>query len=175
MPVLEILKFPHPLLKRRAAEVKEIDERIRALAESMVTTMYDAPGIGLAAPQVGVSERLIVVDLSVGEEPDELLVLVNPEIITREGEIEFEEGCLSIPDFTEKVVRPGRVVVRGYDLNGDEVEVEAEDLLAIALQHEIDHLDGVLFIDHISRLKRGRYVTKRKKELAAAEKANDRE
>lgn len=167
MPVMEILKFPHPVLRRRAAEIARIDDRVRELAKSMIETMHKAPGIGLAAPQVGVSERLIVVDLSAGEDPKEVVILVNPEIVTSEGEIEFEEGCLSIPDLNEKVTRAHKVTVRGYDLEGREVEISGEELMAVALQHEVDHLDGVLFLDHISRLKRSRYVTKRKKELAA--------
>ena len=170
MPILEILKFPHPVLRRRAREIEEIDDRIRTLAMEMTETMYRAPGIGLAAPQVGVSERLIVVDLSCGEQEGHLLTLVNPEIIFSEGEIEMEEGCLSVPELNEKVVRPGRVVVRGLDLEGRTLEVTGEELMAVALQHEIDHLDGILFIDHISRLKRSRYMAKRKKELAQADR-----
>lgn len=167
MPIMEILKFPHPALRRRAEEITRIDDRVRALAKSMIETMHRAPGIGLAAPQVGVSERLIVVDLTAGEEPNQAIVLVNPEIITSEGEIEFEEGCLSIPDLNEKVTRAEKVTVRGFDLEGREVEIEGDELMAIALQHEIDHLEGVLFLDHISRLKRSRYIAKRKKDLAA--------
>lgn len=164
---MEILKFPHPVLRRRAVEITRIDDRVRELAKAMIETMHKAPGIGLAAPQVGVSERLIVVDLSVGEDPKEIIILVNPEIVTSEGEIEYEEGCLSVPDLNEVVTRAEKVTVRGYDLEGREVEIEGEELLAIALQHEVDHLDGVLFLDHISRLKRSRYMTRRKKDQAA--------
>lgn len=170
MPILEIIKFPHPVLRRRAKEITEIDERIVKLAREMAETMYKAPGIGLAAPQVGVSERLIVVDLSSGEENDSLITIINPEIITAEGEIEFEEGCLSVPDLNEKVTRNSRVIVRGLNLEGQEIEIEGHELMAIALQHEIDHLDGVLFIDHLSRGKRTRYMDRRKKELARADK-----
>jgi len=166
MPILEILTFPHPVLRRRAAEITRIDDRVRELAKAMVETMHNAPGIGLAAPQVGVSERMIVVDLSVGGKPEDLLILVNPEIVNGEGELVLEEGCLSLPGLNENVTRSQKVVVSGYDLEGKEVEVEAEELFAIALQHEIDHLDGVLFLDHISRLKRSRYMTRRKKDLA---------
>ena len=133
----------------------------------MVRTMHAEPGIGIAAPQVGVSERLIVVDLSIGEDPGQLLVLANPVIVFREGEIVMEEGCLSVPDLAEKVERSRKVVVHGIDMEGREVKVEGEDLLAVVLQHEVDHLDGILFIDHISRLKRSRYEAKRKKQLAA--------
>ncbi len=165
MSIMEILKFPSPVLRKRARAILEVDGRIQELAEKMVSTMYDAPGIGLAAPQVGVSERLIVVDLSLGEDPTALIALANPEIICTEGEIDTEEGCLSVPELSENVTRCARVVVRGVDMEGREVEVEGEGLMAVALQHEIDHLDGVLFIDHISKLKRSRYVTKRKKEL----------
>lgn len=167
MPIMEILQFPHPVLRRRASEITRIDDRVRTLAKAMIETMHHAPGIGLAAPQVGVSERLIVVDLSVGESADELLILVNPEILVGEGELDMEEGCLSVPGLNEKVKRHARVRVRGLDLEGRTVEIEGEDLFAVALQHEIDHLEGVLFLDHISRLKRSRYMTKRKKDLAA--------
>jgi peptide deformylase len=163
MAVLEILKFPHPVLRKRAREVKEIDERLHRLAQDMTETTYRAPGVGLAAPQVGVPDRLIVVDLSVGERPDERIVVVNPEIVCKEGDIRFEEGCLSVPDLRETVTRCQRVVVRGIDLESRPVEVEGEDLMAVALQHEIDHLDGILFLDHLSQLKRSRYVAKQKK------------
>jgi peptide deformylase len=172
MSVMEILTFPHPILKKRAAEIERIDKRVRQLAEHMTTTMYKAPGIGLAAPQVGVSERLIVIDLSIGEEEGQLLVIANPEIICQEGELEIEEGCLSLPEFAENVKRCQKVVVRGLDMEGKSITIEGEDLMAVALQHEIDHLDGILFIDHISRLKRSRYITKRKKELAELEREN---
>ena len=167
MALLEILQFPHPVLRKRAEKVREIDATIHRLARDMAETMYRAPGIGLAAPQVGVPSRLIVVDLSAGEEPDQLLVLVNPEIVCKEGKIRTEEGCLSVPDLREMVTRCERVVVRGQDLEGNVVELEGEELMAVALQHEIDHLDGMLFIDHLSQLKRSRYVARQKK--AAAE------
>ena len=167
MAVLEILQFPHPVLRDPAGEVDEIDDTIRRLARDMTETMHRAPGIGLAAPQVGVPSRLIVVDLSAGEDPDQLLVLVNPEIICKEGKIRMEEGCLSVPDLRETVTRCERVVVRGQDLDGNQVEVEGEELMAVALQHEIDHLDGMLFIDHLSQLKRSRYVARQKKAAVA--------
>ncbi|HSH70993.1 MAG: peptide deformylase [Deferrisomatales bacterium] len=166
MALLEILQFPHPVLRQRADEVREIDATIHRLARDMAETMHRAPGIGLAAPQVGVSSRLIVVDLSAGEEPDQLLVLVNPEIVCKEGKIRMEEGCLSVPDLRETVTRCERVVVRGQDLQGNMVEVEGDELMAVALQHEIDHLDGMLFIDHLSQLKRSRYVARQKKVAA---------
>lgn len=169
MALLEILQFPHPVLRKRADEIRDIDATIHRLAQDMAETMRRAPGIGLAAPQVGVPSRLIVVDLSAGEDPDQLLVLVNPEIVCKEGTIRMEEGCLSVPDLRETVTRCERVVVRGQDLEGNTVEVEGEELMAVALQHEIDHLDGMLFIDHLSQLKRSRYVARQKK--AAAEQS----
>ncbi len=167
MAVLEILKFPHPVLRQKARRVEQIDETIHRLVEDMTETMYRAPGIGLAANQVGLPRRVIVVDVSAGEAPENRLVLINPEILHREGRVTTEEGCLSVPDLREDVTRSGRVVVRALDLEGRRVEVEADDLLAVALQHEIDHLDGILFIDRISQLKRSRYVAKRKKMLQA--------
>lgn len=163
MAVLEILQFPDPTLRRRAERIPHVDERIVRLAQDMAETMYRAPGIGLAAPQVGVAERLIVVDLSAGERPGELITVVNPEILCKEGDLRMEEGCLSVPDLRETVTRCRRVVVRGTDLEGRSLEIEGEDLLAVALQHEIDHLDGVLFLDHLSQLKRSRYVNRARK------------
>jgi len=165
LSVMEILKFPDPVLRKRAKEIEVVDDRVRELAEKMIKTLHAAPGVGLAAPQVGVSERLIVVDVSAGEDPDEIIVIVNPEFTYREGETGIEEGCLSVPDFTEMVPRSERVVVKGLDLEGRSITVEGEDLFAIVLQHEMDHLDGVLFFDHISKLKRSRYIAKRKKQL----------
>lgn len=163
MAVLEILQFPDPTLRRVAETIPRVDERIFRLAQDMAETMYRAPGIGLAAPQVGVSERLIVVDLSAGERPGELITVINPEILCREGDVRMEEGCLSVPDLRETVSRCRRVVVRGTDVEGRPLEIEGEDLLAVALQHEIDHLDGILFLDHLSQLKRSRYVSRVRK------------
>ncbi len=154
MAVLEILTIGHPSLTRKAERVYRIDPELVRLAKDMVETMRRAPGIGLAAPQVNVSKRLITIDLSIGENEDELIVLVNPEIIQAEGEVVCEEGCLSVPDIREKVARPYRVIVKGLDLRGNEVEVEGEDLKARVLCHEIDHLDGKLFTDRLSPLKR---------------------
>ena len=149
----EIVIYPDPVLRKKAREVKSIDDRVARLAAEMAETMYAAPGIGLAAPQVGVSERVILVDVT-GPERKELITLVNPVIVEKEGTVIFEEGCLSLPEVREKVERAARVLVRGYNLDEREREIEAEGLLAIALQHEIDHLNGVLFIDYLSRLKR---------------------
>ena len=171
MAVREILIIGDPILTRTSEPVDGITEEIVRLARDMVETVHAAPGVGLAAPQVGVSKRLIVVDLSVGENKQALHVLINPEIIAKEGEAVSEEGCLSVPDIKEKVARPYKVVARGLDLEGRRVEIEGEDLLARALCHEIDHLDGILFVDKLSALKRRLIRKKLKKSAAAPEKA----
>jgi peptide deformylase len=171
MAVREILIIGDPALTRKAEPVAAVDEEIARLARDMVETVHAAPGIGLAAPQVGVGKRVIVVDLSVGEDADQLHVLVNPEIVAKEGEAVSEEGCLSVPEIREKVARPYRVKVRGLDLEGRPVEIEGEDLLARAFCHEIDHLDGVLFVEKLSALKRALIKKKFKKSGAAAKKA----
>ncbi len=168
MAVREILIIGDPTLARVSEPVSEITEDVVRLARDMVETVHAAPGVGLAAPQVGVNKRLIVVDVSVGEDNAALHVLINPEIVEREGEAVCEEGCLSVPDIKEKVVRPYRVVVRGLDLQGRPVEVEGEDLLARALCHEIDHLDGILFVDKLSALKRTLIRKKLKKNAASS-------
>jgi peptide deformylase len=171
MAVREILIIGHPMLVKKAEPVERVDADILRLAGDMVETLHAAPGIGLAAPQVGVSKRLIVVDLSVGENQDDLIVLVNPEIVGKEGEVTCEEGCLSVPDIREKVARPYRVTVKGFDLDGQTVEIDAEDLLARVLCHEIDHLDGILFVEKLSPLKRKLIRKKLKKTAAAGKKA----
>ena len=171
MAVREILIIGDPVLTRVSDAVEEITEEIVRLAKDMVETVHAAPGVGLAAPQVGVNKRIIVVDTSVGENKDALHVLVNPTIVLAEGESVCEEGCLSVPDIKEKVTRPYRVVVRGLDLKGRPVEVEGEDLLARALCHEIDHLDGVLFVEKLSPLKRTLIRKKLRKTAASAKKA----
>jgi peptide deformylase len=167
MALREVLQFPDPRLKRVSKPVEEIDDAVRQLAADMLEVMYDEPGIGLAAPQVGESIRLIVVDTEWTEEGNERepLALVNPEILERSGTITWTEGCLSVPDFQSDVERSQKVRVRGLDLDGNERIEEAEDLRAVCLQHEIDHLDGILFIDRISRLKRSMYVKKRRKAM----------
>jgi peptide deformylase len=167
MAVREILIIGHPTLVKKAESVDRLDEDIVRLAEDMVETVHAAPGVGLAAPQVGVSKRLIVVDMSVGQNKDDLIILVNPELVGKEGEITCEEGCLSVPDIREKVTRPYRVIVRGLDLKGRTIEVEGEDLLARALCHEIDHIDGILFVEKLSALKRKLIKSKLKKSAAA--------
>ncbi len=171
MALREILLIGDPVLTRKSVPVDAITEDIVRLAGDMVETVHAAPGVGLAAPQVGVNKRLIVVDLSVGENEEALHVLVNPEIVSKEGEAICEEGCLSVPDIKEKVARPYQVVVRGLDLDGRPVEIEGEDLLARALCHEIDHLDGILFVDKLSALKRTLIKKKLKKNAAAPKKA----
>jgi peptide deformylase len=171
MAIREILIIGNPILARKSEPVEDITEEIRRLASDMVETVHAAPGVGLAAPQVGVSKRLIVVDLSVGEDKGALHVLVNPEIVSKEGESVCEEGCLSVPDIKENVARPYRVVAQALDLEGHRVEIEGEDLLARALCHEIDHLDGVLFVDKLSALKRTLIKKKLKKNAAAAKEA----
>src|SRR5512134_13631 len=140
MAVLDIKKYPAPVLKKKAAAVSVFDEALQKLIDDMVETMYAAPGVGLAAPQVGVSKRLAVIDISARDDQHPLIVLINPCVLRKAGEVEFEEGCLSIPEYTAKVKRSESLVVRAHDRNGDEVEIEADGLLAIALQHEIDHL-----------------------------------
>jgi len=169
MAIREIRKFPEPVLKKKAAPVTAFDENLQRLIDDMVETMYAAPGVGLAAPQVGISKRLTVIDISSREEQYPLIVLINPSILKSEGEIEFEEGCLSIPEYTAKVTRAEQIIVSYMDREGRDVEIEAVGLLAIAIQHEIDHLDGFLFIDRISPIKRA-FFKKRCKKIARAEK-----
>ena len=170
MSVLEILKFPDPRLKKKSLPVEKIDDGLRRLIVDLAETMYAAPGVGLAAPQVGHSLRLAVVDVTRGDEEKKLLVLINPEIVSAEGECTWDEGCLSVPDYNEDVKRKEKVVVRYQDPEGKTCEIGAEGLLAIALQHELDHLDGVLFIDRISSLKRALYRRKLQKEKKEKEK-----
>ena len=165
MPILKIKKYGDPVLVRKAEEIKKIDDAILELAKSMVQTMHAAPGIGLAAPQVNVSKRLITVDISVGEKSEDLIILVNPEFISQEGEVILEEGCLSVPDINEKVGRPSRVVVKGLDLDGNEKIIEAEGTLARVFCHEIDHLNGKLLFENLSPLKRNLIRKKLKKRI----------
>ena len=158
-----ILTYPNPELKKKSALVTIISDSIRELVQDMTETMYDAPGIGLAAPQVGVHQRVIVIDLSAKNEPPDLIVAINPTIIHAEGETYEEEGCLSVPDYAANVRRHARVIVKALDLEGVERTWKAEDLLAIAFQHEIDHLEGILFVDHLSTLKRELFQRKARK------------
>jgi peptide deformylase len=154
MPIRPIVKYGEAVLHAPARPVDRIDDRIKGLLDDMVRTMYAAPGIGLAAPQVGVPLRVIVIDLSVGEDKTQLIRLVNPEIVEREGEQQHEEGCLSIPGFGGSPRRPARVVAKGLDPEGKERVFEATELLARAFCHEIDHIDGLLFVDRLTPLKR---------------------
>lgn len=154
MALLSIKIWPDPVLRAPCSKVEVFDQELATLVNDMVATMYAAPGVGLAAPQVGVSRRVAVVDVTVGREPGMLKVLINPRIVERSGSQIDSEGCLSIPDFAEKVERPERVVVEAFDLQGERFELEAEAFEARAFCHEIDHLDGVLFVDHLRGLRR---------------------
>ena len=156
MALLEIRLYPDPVLRQRSAEVTEPDDALRRLAADMVETMHAAPGVGLAAPQVGVGRRLAVVDTSVGKDPAALRVLINPRIVEERGSVLDFEGCLSIPGINEKVQRPAWVRIAALDLEGHDLELEAEGFEARAVCHEIDHLDGVLFIDRVRGLRRDR-------------------
>jgi peptide deformylase len=160
MAVLPIRKYGDDVLRLPAEPVAEIDDNLQRLIDDMVDTMYAAPGVGLAANQVGVSRRLMVIDLSVGKRVEELHVFINPEIVDAEGEVTEEEGCLSIPDFVEVVTRPERVKLRYLDRNGVQREMWGEGLMARAMCHEIDHLNGTLFVDHLRGLKKDRILKK---------------
>ena len=169
MSKLTILTIPDPILRRQATAIERVDDELRRLADDMLETMYAAPGIGLAAPQVGVSRRLIVLDVAKDGEEKQPLVMVNPEIVRLGAERRvYEEGCLSIPEVKVEIERPGEVTVRFIDRDGRQRELDASDLLATALQHEIDHLDGRLIIDFLSRLKRDMIVRKFRKQLSRA-------
>ena len=158
-----IVKFGDPALHSRAVDVPAIDDQITKLIDDMIETMYAAPGIGLAAPQVGLPLRMFVVDLSVGRDPSGLIVMINPEFVERTGMQLEEEGCLSVPGFNATVVRPSRVVVKGLDRAGQEQTREGTELLARAFQHELDHLDGTLFVDRLRGIKRDLIVRKIRK------------
>ena len=166
MTVLDIFTYPDKVLKQKTAPVDNIDGALQTVFENMATTMYQAPGVGLAAPQVGISQSFIVYDIAPKEDGHDLHVLVNPRIVSSEGEILSEnEGCLSVPDFRADVKRAERILVEGVDREGNPLRFEADGLLAIVIQHELDHLDGTLFIDRISALKRQMYKRRVKKEM----------
>jgi len=150
----EVVKYPDPILAKPGEKVTEFTPELEEFVEEMFETMYAAQGIGLAAPQIAVSKQITVIDVSFKERPEDKIVLINPEIIDREGKQLEEEGCLSLPDIREKVARASWVKVRAQNVKGEFFEVEGEELLSRALQHEIDHLHGILFLDHLSRLKR---------------------
>ncbi|MCG6917825.1 MAG: peptide deformylase [Deltaproteobacteria bacterium] len=166
MAILHICTYPEKVLSQPAEPITEIDEEVVKLVDHMAETMYSAPGIGLAATQVGVAKQVLVADIAPRRPESELIVLINPEIVAAEGQVVFEEGCLSVPDYQAEVKRHEKVTVRGLNLKGEEVVIEAEGLLAIVLQHEIDHLNGLLFIDRLSKLKRDLYKRRMKKKLA---------
>jgi peptide deformylase len=165
----EVVKWPDPVLTKPAEPVTVFDAKLKKLTDEMFESMYAAQGIGLAAPQIALSQRITVIDVSFKKNPEEKLVLINPEIIEREGKQLEEEGCLSLPDIREKVTRAAKVKVRAQNVNGEWFEVEGDELLARALQHEIDHLDGVLFIDRLSRLKRDLVIRRIKKAIKNGE------
>lgn len=168
MAIREILTVPDPRLKLKSQPVEAVDDELRALMDDMLETMYAAPGIGLAAIQVGVAKQVIVMDLAREGEDKQPRYFVNPEILWASDEtLPYEEGCLSIPDIYDEVERPARVKLRYLDYRGERVEEDAEGLFAVCIQHEMDHLEGVLFIDHLSRLKREQAIKKVKKQKAA--------
>lgn len=161
MALRDIIKIPDPVLKTVSKPVETIDKHVLRLLDDMLETMYDAPGIGLAAIQIGIPKRLVVIDLAKDEEPADPICLINPEITWSGKEVsEYEEGCLSIPEIYENVQRPSEIEVRYTDRNGNEIARHCDGLLATCIQHEIDHLNGVLFIDYLSRLKRDRIIKK---------------
>jgi peptide deformylase len=167
MSVRTILHYPDPRLREPARPIEIVDDDVRRLVEDMAETMYAAPGVGLAAPQIGVGKRLFIVDVAAEDEPSDLRVFINPEIVAREGDQSWREGCLSFPDITEEIERAAMVTVRATDEHGAAFELAAEGLLAVAIQHENDHLDGKLMIDHLGPLKRRiihRKMVKRQKE-----------
>lgn len=175
MAILQILEFPDPRLRTKAIPVAEVDDSVRRLIDDMFETMYAAPGIGLAASQVDVHKRLLVLDIT--EDHSKPLALINPEIIKREGDEETEEGCLSVPGIFETVKRAQRITIRALDRNGIAFEMDADGLLAVCIQHEMDHLDGKLFVDYLSELKRTRIrskLEKSRKENAATPKSKQK-
>ncbi len=164
MVKLKVYEYPHPILKKKAQKVDKVDDELRAFMDDMLETMYAYNGCGLAAPQVGISKRVVVIDIAREDEEPNPLYMANPEIVWKSEETEVcEEGCLSLPEMRAEVERPASVKIRYLDYDGNECELLAEDFLAVAAQHELDHLDGVLYIDHISRLKRQMLVKKLEK------------
>jgi len=165
MAIRKILTYPHPVLRKKAEKITTFDDELKQLAADMGQTMYDAPGVGLAGNQIGIARRIIVVDISKKEEAKEFIVLINPVISDGEGSVSGEEGCLSVLDYESKVKRFQKIKVSARNLEGEELNFEAEDRFARIIQHEVDHLHGTLFIDHISSLKRAMYKKKLKKLL----------
>ena len=171
MSLRTIHKFPDPVLRQKAKEITTFGDSLQDLIADMVETMYDAPGVGLAAPQIAESIRLIVVDISKEEDEQKAMAMINPRITAQEGKQVDEEGCLSVIDLTASVKRSRKITVSYQDIKGTKQEMTVEDRFAVVLQHEIDHLNGILFIDHLSTLKRTLYKKKVKKMLAAAQKS----
>ncbi len=167
MSIRTILKYPDPVLRKKAQPVTSFDDTLKALINDMAETMYNAPGIGLAAPQIGESIQLIVVDITKEDDEKTFMTMVNPKITVKEGTQLDEEGCLSVPELTSKVKRFNKITVSFQNLEGKEQELTTVDRFAVVLQHEIDHLNGILFIDHLSSLKRSLYKKKIKKLMAA--------
>ena len=172
MELLDIIKLPDPVLRKKSAAVEQVDDDLRRLLDAMLETMYEAPGIGLAGIQVGVPKRIITIDVTRDEGPREPLYLINPEILTlSDDRSTYEEGCLSIPEYFAEIERPATVRLRYVDYDGKQQEMQADELLATVIQHEIDHLDGVLFVDYLSKLKRDLVIRK----FTKAAKQNERE
>ena len=161
--ILNILKYPDKRLRTIAKPVVSVDETIKQQVKDMLETMYEAPGIGLAATQVNFHQRIIVIDIS--DQCNEPICLINPEVIEKSGEIQWEEGCLSVPDYYENVIRANDVKVQALNQHGETFELEASEMLSVCIQHEIDHLDGILFVDHLSRLKQKRLKKKTEKKV----------
>lgn len=162
MALLEILHHPDPRLRKKATAVEGVDDQVRQLLDDMLETMYSAKGIGLAATQINVQKRVVVIDLS--EEKNQPLVLINAEILEKSGEVEYEEGCLSVPEYYDKVTRAEKIKVRALNRDGETFELETDGLLAICIQHELDHLEGKLFVDYLSTLKQQRVRKKLEKQ-----------
>ena len=161
--ILDILKYPDKRLRTIAKAVVSVDETIRQQVKDMFETMYEAPGIGLAATQINFHQRIIVIDIS--DECNEPICLINPEVIEKSGEIQWEEGCLSVPDYYENVIRANEIKIQALNQNGETFELEASEMLSVCIQHEIDHLDGILFVDHLSKLKQKRLKKKTEKKV----------
>ena len=161
--ILDILKYPDKRLRTIAKPVVSVDETIRQQVKDMLETMYEAPGIGLAATQVNFHQRIIVIDIS--DQCNEPICLINPEVIEKSGEIQWEEGCLSVPDYYENVIRANDIKVQALNQHGETFELEASEMLSVCIQHEIDHLDGILFVDHLSKLKQKRLKKKTEKKV----------
>ena len=161
--ILDILKYPDKRLRTIAKPVVSVDETIRQQVKDMFETMYEAPGIGLAATQVNFHQRIIVIDIS--DQCNEPICLINPEVIEKSGEIQWEEGCLSVPDYYENVIRANDIKVQALNQHGETFELEASEMLSVCIQHEIDHLDGILFVDHLSKLKQKRLKKKTEKQV----------